>query len=194
MTTSATTVRYRLGPHGSRFTVQAFATGLLSFLGHSPTFAVREFTGEVGGDPQAWAGGWCVLSVRADSLELVDRVRPEDRAEIEARARREVLETERFPEIRYESTIRTAEAVADDTHRLRLQGRLSLHGVSNPLEFDAFLTTLEGWIGLAGDFTLRPSAFGIRPVTALGGAIRLEDRLKFSFALAGQEVDRQEGP
>ena len=41
------TVRYRLDPVRSRFTVQAFATGLLSFLAHSPTFGVRDFAGEM---------------------------------------------------------------------------------------------------------------------------------------------------
>jgi hypothetical protein len=35
-------VHYRLNPGESRFTVQAFASGLLSFLGHSPTFAIRD--------------------------------------------------------------------------------------------------------------------------------------------------------
>ena len=39
--------RYRLGPELSQFTVQAFASGMLSFLGHSPTFAVRDCTGMV---------------------------------------------------------------------------------------------------------------------------------------------------
>ena len=39
--------RYRLDPGQSRFTVQAFATGMLSFLAHSPTFAVRAFRGDV---------------------------------------------------------------------------------------------------------------------------------------------------
>ena len=38
---------YRLDPTQSRFTVQAFATGLLSMLGHNPTFAARDFRGEM---------------------------------------------------------------------------------------------------------------------------------------------------
>ena len=45
--------RYRLDPAHSRFTVQAFAAGMLSFLGHNPTFAVRDFQGEVRFDPAA---------------------------------------------------------------------------------------------------------------------------------------------
>jgi hypothetical protein len=48
-------VRYTLDPASSRFTVQAFATGLLSALGHSPTFAVREFTGEWRFTPETFA-------------------------------------------------------------------------------------------------------------------------------------------
>ena len=39
------TTRYRFDPSLSRFTVRAFASGLLSFVGHSPTFAVRQFAG-----------------------------------------------------------------------------------------------------------------------------------------------------
>ena len=46
-------------PGQSRFTVQAFAAGLLSFLGHSPTFAVRDFCrrrcASRRGDRRAWS-------------------------------------------------------------------------------------------------------------------------------------------
>ena len=41
------TTRYKLDPVGSRFTVRAFAAGMFSFLGHSPTFAVTDFGGGV---------------------------------------------------------------------------------------------------------------------------------------------------
>ncbi len=37
--------RYRLDNKSSRFTVQAFATGLLSFAAHSPTFAGSPMSG-----------------------------------------------------------------------------------------------------------------------------------------------------
>ena len=47
------TARYLLDPTHSRFTVQAFAAGMLSFLGHNPTFAVTGFAGEVTLDPAA---------------------------------------------------------------------------------------------------------------------------------------------
>jgi hypothetical protein len=39
-------VHYALDPRKGSFTVQAFATGLLSAFGHSPRFAIRNFDGK----------------------------------------------------------------------------------------------------------------------------------------------------
>ena len=44
--TPASTTVYSLDPGVSRFTARAFATGLLASLGHNPSFAIRQFTGE----------------------------------------------------------------------------------------------------------------------------------------------------
>ena len=83
--------------------MQAFAGGLLSAFAHSPTFAVREFSGEVRlGDTVE--GLELELTVNAGSLELEDRVSASDRREIEARMRGEVLETSAYREIAYRGT------------------------------------------------------------------------------------------
>ena len=42
--------QYLLDKGASRFTVRAFAGGMLSAMGHNPTIAVRDFTGEVNVD------------------------------------------------------------------------------------------------------------------------------------------------
>jgi len=39
--------RYKIDAGRGNFTVQAFATGLLSFVGHNPTFAVERYGGEI---------------------------------------------------------------------------------------------------------------------------------------------------
>ena len=44
---SEATVRYLVDGKGSKFTVRAFATGLLSAFGHDPTIAIPDFEGEV---------------------------------------------------------------------------------------------------------------------------------------------------
>jgi polyisoprenoid-binding protein YceI len=179
------TVRYRLDPGQSRFTVQAFAAGMLSFLGHSPTFAVRDFSGVVSFERGRAEEMRLELTVRADGLALVDQVRDADRREIEGTMRRDVLETAAYPEIRYEAAQVSADAVARGHYRAHIGGRLSLHGVTRPQPVDAELLVFDDGIRLRGESSLRLSDYRIRPVTALGGTIRLKDELRLSFDLAG---------
>jgi polyisoprenoid-binding protein YceI len=174
-------VRYRLDPGHSLFTVQAFAGGVLSFLGHSPTFAVRDFQGEIRWGPTDSNDAGVEVIVGANSLELTDKVRPADREEIQGRMRREVLETAVYPEIRYGADEIAAEAVTEDHYRVRIAGSLTLHGVSNRQTVDGEMLVYDDGVRLGGEFSLRLSDFRIRPVTALGGSIRLRDDLRLSF-------------
>jgi polyisoprenoid-binding protein YceI len=173
--------RYRLDPRHSRFTVQAFATGMLSMLAHSPTFAVKDFAGEIRLDPHAPDGASLQITVRADSLEVLDRVSPADRKDIEGRMRQEVLETPAFQEIRLEAENCSARRVAPDEYRLHIPGRLSLRGITLAQEFDADLLVYDDGVRLRGEFPLRLSDFRVRPVTALGGTIKLKDELRVAF-------------
>ena len=182
------TVRYTLDPAPSRFTVQAFAGGMLSGLGHSPTFAIREFTGELCFTPETGADATFRLTVKADSLTVTDSVSPKDREEIEGRMRREVLETAANPEIVFQGTEITAGKVADNWYRLRLNGELALHGVKKPQPVDAQLRILDDQVRLSGQCTLLLSAYRIKPVSALGGMIKLKDELKFDFDLVGRKA------
>jgi polyisoprenoid-binding protein YceI len=182
-------VRYTLDLASSRFTVQAFAGGMLSGLGHSPTFAIRAFTGELRFTPETFADASFHLTVRADSLTVTDSVSPKDRADIEGRMRLEVLETAVYPEIDYHAAEITADRVADNWYRLRLKGELRLHGVKRAQPVDAQVRILEDQVRLSGQCALLLSAYRIKPVSALGGLIKLKDELKLDFDLAGEKLD-----
>jgi polyisoprenoid-binding protein YceI len=175
--------RYRFDPARSRFTVQAFVAGLLSAFGHSPTFAVRDSSGEVqlGDTAQDFE---LELTVNPDSLELEDRVSASDHQEIEARMWSEVLETSKYREITYRGRALRADTIGQGRYRLVIDGNLTLHGVTRPHRIDAELIVFADGLRLGGGDTLRMSEFGIRPVTALGGTIKLKDELKLTFDLA----------
>jgi polyisoprenoid-binding protein YceI len=162
---------------------------MLSGLGHSPTFAIREFTGELRFTPDTFADASFHLTVRADSLTVTDSVSPKDREEMEGQMRREVLETAAYPEIDFQGGEITADKVADSWYRLRLKGELRLHGVKRPQPVDAQLRILEDQVRLSGQCTLLLSAYRIKRVSALGGLIKLKDELKFDFDLAGRKLD-----
>src|SRR5262249_51512020 len=154
---------------------------MLSFLGHSPTFAARDVRGELWGEPGTLAGAGGELTIRSDSLELLDQVSARDRHEIEERMRREVLETAAFPEIRFVAEAGPAGPADGPRRRVRVTGRLTLHGVTRPEAVDGDLLVYGDGVRLVGGGSLRMSDYRIRPVTALGGSIRLKDQLRVEF-------------
>jgi polyisoprenoid-binding protein YceI len=179
---------YRIDAGRSRFTVRAFATGVLSAFGHSPTIAVRKFTGEVrlpAGSPE---GAAVSMAVEADSLVVTDDVGEKDRAEIERTMRQEVLETGRFPEVSFESTSVSAEKIYEGQYRLRIAGRLSLHGVTREVPIEAQVTWTDERLRARGEFALKQSDYRIKPVSAVGGTIKLKDELKLAFDLTGNKL------
>lgn len=175
---------YRIDPSLSHLSVQAFATGMLSFMGHSPTFTVRDYAGTLGFDDDRIAGLHVELLVRAGALALVDRVSASDRQEIEGRMDREVLESATFPEIAFQSTETSIEPVGQGHYRAHINGSLELHGIRRPQPLAAELRIFKDGVRLSGETRLRMSEYNIRPVTALGGTIRLKDELKVMFDVA----------
>jgi len=172
---------YRVDGRRSRFVVKAFATGLLSAFGHSPTIAIRDFAGEARFSPDHVEAASLTLRINADSLAVADDVRDSDRREMERQMREDVLETARYPEIVFESTEVAAEQVMGSQYRARIKGNLSLHGVTRPCVIDAQVIAGEDTLRANGEFPLRQSAFNIKQVSAVGGTIKLKDELKFSF-------------
>ncbi len=175
--------RCRIDAHESRLMVKAFAGGLLSFMAHSPSFAVRELGGSIWLDAESLRDAGMEITAKANSLDLLDNVRAADRADIEERMRREVLEVAAHPDLHFRTAEMDIEPVADHRYRARLQGPLTVRGVSQRLALEPSLQIYPDGVRLIGEFPLTLSAYRIHPVTALGGTIRLQDQLKVSFDL-----------
>jgi polyisoprenoid-binding protein YceI len=181
-------VRYVIDTQTSKFVVQAFATGLLSAFAHSPKIAIRDFEGDLSFVPSASAlENTCLqIRVRADSLEVIDDISEKDRAEIQSRMRDEVLQAEGFPEIVYDCSRITASG-SGPSYWAALAGDLTLRGVTQPQPISARVTLSGDSLRASGELTLRQSAYGIEPVTAVGGTIRLKDELKFTFDISARK-------
>src|ERR1700733_5290234 len=125
----APTLRYLTASDRSKFTVRAFATGLLSALGHSPTIAIPDFKGEALIDPNAIEESSLRILIQAASLVVTDDLSNKDREEIQRRMCDEVLECDSYPEIVYECTVGSASKTGEGQYWVALNGELSLHGV-----------------------------------------------------------------
>jgi len=176
--------RYRLDNKTSRFTVKAFATGLLSFAAHSPTFLVTDVRGGIDVEANDLNRMKVEVTVNADSLEIIDHVSAADRQEIEGRMRREVLETGQYREIVFRSTEVSLSPIARGRHHIRMIGPLSLHGATHRFQVEGELVVYDDALRIRGENSLAMSDHGINPVTALAGTIRLKDEVMLSYDLA----------
>lgn len=73
-----------------------------------------------------------------------------------------------------------------------VKGRLTLHGVTQPLVIDLRGTTEEDSLSLEGTTHIRQTSFGIEPYFALFGQRRNRDAVKLSLRLEGSPMEDDE--
>ena len=183
---AATLDRYIINPMISRFTVKASATGLLSAFGHSPTILIRDLKGEIGFNPQAMEHSSLHLIVRADSLTVADNVNDKDRREIESQMREQVLETSKYL-IVYDTQKVSVKDAVDSQNDVVLLGQLTLHGVTRPQQVPARIVLTGDLLRAFGEFSLRQSDYNVKPVSAVGGGLKVKDEVKFTFDIAARK-------
>ncbi len=184
---SETIVRYAIDPKASQFTVQAFASGLISSVAHSPKIAIRGYTAEVSFVPETLADSRLKVVVKSANLEVLDDLREADKRELHRVMNDEVLETRRFPEIVFESSSISADKLKENLNRVNVEGRLALHGVTNSQTFFSQVAFGVDSFRAYGEFTLLQSDYSIRVASIAGGTLKLQDELKFSFYVVGRK-------
>jgi polyisoprenoid-binding protein YceI len=182
-------VNYSIDKSSSKFTVRAFATGMLSSLGHSPTFAIRDFNGELAFSPDALSATSLSLKVKSDSLEVMDDIKSKDRQEMESTMNQRVLETAKYPEIAFSTTSVSASQLGESRYQANLNGNLTLHGITRPIAIPTQVTLLGDMLRAGGEFPLLQSNFGIAPVSVAGGTLKLKDEIKFAFDIVARKQD-----
>jgi polyisoprenoid-binding protein YceI len=182
-----TTVHYIIETKGSRFTLKAFATGLLSALGHNPTIALPDFEGEIFLNPNAVEQSTLRMVIKSASLTVTDDISERDRQEIDRRMHDEVLESDSYPDIVYECSRLSASKTGEGQYWVALNGDLTLRGVKRGQAVSARVSVNGTSLRAEGEFSVRQSDYEIPPVSALGGTVKLKDELKLSFDIVARQ-------
>ena len=158
----------------SVMTVHVFKAGLFSAFGHEHEVrapiqqgAFNETTPSV------------ELAVDARRLHVVDKeISDKDRAQVQQdMLGPKVLDSEKFPEIRFRST--SVERLGEG--KWLVTGDLTLHGQTRPVKVNA-----DGQNGhYKGTAELKQKDFGITPITVGGGAVKVKNELKVDFDIVG---------
>ena len=181
--------RYVLDKSASRFTVRAFASGMLSALGHNPTIAIRDFSGEADFDPSAPGKASLRIEIRADSLEVTDDIKSSDRREMESVMNEKVLASAKYPTITFESAATSASQLGEGRFRVNMNGTLSLRGMTGRVPVTAQVALVGDMLRASGEFSLLQSNYGIEPVSVAGGTLKLKDELKFTFDMVARKQE-----
>ncbi len=179
--------RYVINNMVSRFTVQAFASGFLSAFGHDPKIAIRDLKGEIHFDPAHIDKSTMHLVIRADSLSVTDNISDKDRRDIEGDMRGKVLETDKYPEIVFDVSGVTVNKTDGGQSNVILNGQLTLHGVTRPQKVPATLAVTGDMLRAFGEFPLRQTDYNIKPVSAVGGGLKVKDEVKFTFDIVARK-------
>ncbi len=161
----------------STLTVRVFKAGLFSAFGHNHVIRAPVSQGsfdEGANLPTVH------LQVDARQLQALDPdLSAKDRAEVQqTMLGPAVLDSARFPEIRFHSL--TIEKAGEG--KWRVHGDLTLRGQTRPV-----LVEVAGGAGhYLGSAAVRQSDFGIKPVTAAGGAIKVKDEVRVEFEVFGR--------
>lgn len=181
-TTAPSEARYRIDAGQSRFTVRALVGGLLSSVaGHDHTIEIRDFSGTAVFTYGSVTPASLQFTVKADSLAVADKVSESDRNKIQTTMRNEVLDVGNHPEITFKSTDINATRVEEGKYQAKITGDLTLHGTTRAITIPALVTFYATSLQAEGQFTLRQTAYGIKPVSVAGGTVKVKDELKFSF-------------
>ncbi len=167
--------------------MQAFASGLLSAFGHNPKIAIRDLKGEIQFDPTQIEKSTMHLVIRADSLTVTDNISDKDRRDIEGDMREKVLETSKYPEITFD--VSGVSVIKNDGGQTNatLNGQLSLHGVARSQKVPATLVESGDMLRAFGEFSLRQTDYNIKPVSAVGGGLKVKDEVKFTFDIVARK-------
>lgn len=140
-------------------------------------------------NPEAIEQSSMRLVIHSTSLTDNDNIPEKDRIEINRAMHEDVLESISFPEIVYECFGISASKMGEGQYWGTMKGELTLHGVQRSQAIPTRIAIHEDEIKASGDFSVRLSDFNIRPVSAVGGMIKLKDELKFSFDISARKQE-----
>jgi polyisoprenoid-binding protein YceI len=158
----------QIDPAQSTLTIHVGKTGLLSAAGHEHVVTAPIADGIIDD------GSTASVSFKVESARLL--VLPEDhQSEIQHTMQDRVLESSRFPEIHFVSD----HVQPAGNSQWQVTGQLTLHGVTKSVQVPVRFTNGR----YEGTVTIKQTDFGIEPVSAGGGTVKVKNELKIDFTI-----------
>ncbi len=183
-----------LNPKTSSIRIYAFRAGQAARLGHNHVLSAPQFTGFVYLPSSGPSSARFDLEFRLDQLEVDNPeyrtalgstfssiLKPDAIADTRDHMLGEDnLQANQFPFVRIHSLQITGEAP-----KFAVKVQLEMHGQQREIWVPISVDGLPNYLSVSGSFVLRQTDFGVKPYSALGGLIAVEDEVVIEFKLIG---------
>ncbi len=166
---------YEVGPSTGTLLLHTGREGMAKKVGHDLLIKAKKWTAKVNVDGDDLTKSTATVTVDTRSLEVVSGeggakpISDKDRKDIKENIDKKVLKTDKFPEITFQSS-RVESKGAD---KATVHGDLTIMGTARPASMDFTLSGSKA----NGSMTIKQSDWGIKPFSALMGALKLADQL-----------------
>ncbi len=169
----------RIDTQRSTMTVKVGKSGLFSAFGHNHEIRAPIVSGTI---TQAGSGS-VELTVDARRMRVLDPdISAKDRAEVQKTMETQVLEIDKYPQIRFAS--RRIETKSNN--HFRVTGDLTLHGVTRAVTVEVE----ERGGRYTGSAKVKQTQFGMKPVRVAGGTVKVKDEVEIVFEIVPEAGNR----
>jgi polyisoprenoid-binding protein YceI len=150
-------------------------------LAHDLILTANSWNGTLNVDADNPAASSATLSIDARSIEIVEAVggvkslSDKDRRDIDKNINEKVLQTSKFPELKFEST-----SVSGAEPNFNVAGNMTIAGSTRPVNV---ALNVDGTT-VTGRTSISQKDFGIKPFSAMMGAIKLRDDVDFELTVS----------
>jgi polyisoprenoid-binding protein YceI len=166
---------HSIEPDNGTLTVKVYKEGMAAKMGHDLTFEASDWSGKVTVDAENLSAASVQVTIDPSSLEIVNAeggakpLSDKDRGDIA----KNITKTLGSSEITFEST-----EVSGTPPRLSVKGNLTISGRAKPVTLDL---TVGDDGHASGQTTIVQSQFGIKPFSAMMGALKVKDSVTVEF-------------
>jgi polyisoprenoid-binding protein YceI len=179
---------YVIDAGASAVQVHVGKSGVFSFAGHTHEVVAERFEGRVEADPDDLSRSSVAVTFEASGLKVSAADEPAgDAPKVQdAMAGPKVLDAARFPTISFRSRQVSGRRTGEVAYELQVEGELSLHGVTRAVTVPVRVQVEGATLTATGRALVAQRAFGIEPVSAGGGTVKVKNEVGVEFRVVAR--------
>ena len=177
-----------IDPGQTTITLQVGRAGVFAFAGHDHEVVAPAVRGQITLNRASVGRSTVSATFDAAALKVTGKGEPvDDVPEVQrVMLSNQVLDVQRYPTITFQSRQVSVVKQSADQMALRIAGDLTLHGVTRPLDVPVTVELTAAGLRASGKTTVQQSQFGIKPVTAGAGTVRVKDEVDVVFSVTAK--------